>query len=158
MRALTPTLLGLAMAVVPAAAQTPAGSHTYDPKAEVTVTGTVVDVHEAKAKDDHPGLHFILRLAAEPATGPKPAPAPGVGEQTPEVPVDNPQPGTVEVHACPVRLLSQLDFPIEKGDELTVTGSRPNNGPVLIAREIKKGLTTLQLRDEKGVPIWVDLP
>ena len=44
------------------------------------------------------------------------------------------------------------------GDKLTVTGSRPGGGKVLIARELKRGTVTLQLRDEKGVPIWTGLP
>ena len=61
-------------------------------------------------------------------------------------------------HACPVRLLSQLDFPIETGDEITVTGSRPGSGPILIAREIKKGVVSLTLRDDEGEPIWAGLP
>jgi hypothetical protein len=140
--------------------------HKYDPSAEVTVTGVVADYHESKKRGDHPGLHFILEVPPAPA---ETAPAAEEAETTdlapqaesPETAVEAAPPAeveTLEVHACPVRLLSQLDFPIEKGDELTVSGSRPGGGEVIIAREIKKGTVSLQLRDEKGVPIWTGLP
>lgn len=179
MRALSVSAVFLCVALVatPARAQK---LHKYDPGAEVTVTGVVVDYHESKKRSDHPGLHFILEVptaAAEtlpaadeagtaalvPETGATEAGAGKLAreagateasvEATPPAEVE-----TLEVHACPVRLLSQLDFPIEKGDELTVTGSRPGGGEVLIAREIKKGTVSLQLRDDKGVPIWTGFP
>jgi hypothetical protein len=165
MRALSAALLGLAVAATPALAQT---AHRYDPEAEVTITGVVVDYHESKAKNDHPGLHFILEIPgapAEPAPAPEPPPSAPAAYLAPEA-ADSGGPGeeaptptpaeTVEVHACPIKLLSQLDFPIEKGDEITVTGSR--SGDVVIARVVKKGSAELQLRDEEGVPIWTGLP
>jgi hypothetical protein len=74
----------------------------------------------------------------------------------PEPPVA--EANTVEVHACPMDLLGYLDFLIEEGDELTITGSRPAAGPIIIAREIVKGTVKLQVRDAEGVPIWEDLP
>jgi hypothetical protein len=161
MRALSVAPLVLAVAATPALAQK---AHKYDPEAEVTITGKVVDLHESTAKNDHPGLHFILEIAgapAEPAPAPEPEPpaaadlpADAVPPGTPGKPT--PPAETVEVHACPVKLLSQLDFPVEKGDEVTVTGSR--SGDVVIARVIKKGSAELQLRDADGVPIWTGLP
>jgi hypothetical protein len=104
----------------------PAKAPEYDPQFEVTLKGTVEDLHESKTRGDHPGLHVILRTETE----------------------------TVEVHACPVRFLKDLEFVIEKGDELTVVGSRPGEGEVLVAREITKGQTSLILRDKKGDPVW----
>ena len=98
-------------------------------------------------------------VAPEPAAGTEPgAPAaPG-----PAAPVEPEPPAveaeTVEVHACPMDLLGYLDFTVEKGDELTVTGSRPGDGSILVARELVKGTVKLQVRDPKGVPIWTDLP
>jgi hypothetical protein len=50
--------------------------------------------------------------------------------------------------------MSELEFTIEKGDELTIVGSRPEAGGVLIAREITKGQTSLILRDKTGAPVW----
>jgi len=132
MRTLAVVVLAGAMAASPALAQPPAAhppaarAPEYDPAAEITVKGVVEDIHESKLKLDHPGLHLILKTETE----------------------------TVEVHACPVRFLSELDFTVEKGDTLTVIGSRPKAGDLVIAREITKGQISLTLRDKKGVPIW----
>ena len=98
----------------------------YDAKAEVTIKGVVEDFHESKMRGDHPGLHLIVKTDTE----------------------------TVEIHACPVRFMSELEFKIEKGDTVTVVGSRPEAGGVVIAREITKGQTGLIVRDKDGVPVW----
>jgi hypothetical protein len=113
-------------AQVPPAPAPPAKAPEYDPKAEVTIKGVVDDFHEAKQKGDHPGLHLILKTETE----------------------------TVEVHACPVQFMSELEFTIEKGDTLTVVGSRPEAGGIVVAREITKGQTSLILRDKTGAPVW----
>ena len=153
MRLLTAVLLGGVLGASPALAQAPPAPEPpakapatkapakppavkapeYDVKAEVTLKGVVEDFHESKMRGDHPGLHFILKV--ETGTGTEPE--------------------TVEVHACPVRFMSDLEFAIEKGDTLTVVGSRPEAGGLLIAREITKGQMSLILRDAKtGEPIW----
>jgi len=151
MRLLTAVLLGGVLGASPALAQAPpapeppakapaakapakapaAKAPEYDVKAEVTLKGVVEDFHESKMRGDHPGLHFILKVET--------------GTET----------ETVEVHACPVRFMSDLEFAIEKGDTLTVLGSRPEAGGLVIAREITKGQMSLILRDAKtGEPIW----
>jgi hypothetical protein len=99
----------------------------YDPAAEVTVRGEVQQVHESKVATDHPGLHVVLKTEAE----------------------------TVEVHACPVRFLHELEFTIVTGDTLTVLGSRPKGAAVIVAREIRKGQESIVLRDARGVPNWL---
>jgi hypothetical protein len=146
MRLLAAILLGGGLAAAPALGQEPpapappaqapaakapakapaAKAPEYDPKAEVTIKGVVEEIHESKTRGDHPGLHFVLTLETE----------------------------TVEVHACPVRFLSELEFTIEKGDTLTVLGSRPEAGGIVVAREITKGQTSLILREKTGAPIW----
>src|SRR5512143_87671 len=109
------------------APKAPAGKvPEYDPKAVVTIKGVVDEVHESKMRGDHPGLHLILKTETE----------------------------SVEVHACPVRFLSDLEFTVEKGDLLTVEGSRPDPAGIVVAREITKGQISLRLRDEKGAPVW----
>jgi hypothetical protein len=92
----------------------------------VTLKGVVEDIHESKAKADHPGLHFILKTATE----------------------------SVEVHTCPVPFMNDLEFTIAKGDEVTVEGSRPDPTGIVIAREITKGQTGLIVRDKTGAPVW----
>jgi hypothetical protein len=145
MRRLAAVLLGgflaapLATAQAPPAAAPPAGAPKapaakapavkapeYDTKTEVTIKGVVDDFHESKMRGDHPGLHLMLKTETE----------------------------VVEVHACPVRFMSELEFAIEKGDEVTVVGSRPEAGGIVVAREITKGQTSLILRDKTGAPVW----
>jgi hypothetical protein len=99
----------------------------YDPAAETTVRGTVDAIHESKIASDHPGLHLVLKTEE--------------GQ-------------TVEVHACPVRFLTDLEISIEKGDRLTVVGARSAGEEAIVAREIKRGTTTVILRDAKGAPVW----
>ena len=86
----------------------------------------VEDFHESQVRGDHPGLHLIVKAETE----------------------------TVEVHACPVRFMKELEFALEKGDTITVVGSRPEAGGVLVAREVTKGQTSLILRDKTGAPVW----
>jgi hypothetical protein len=118
----------LAQATVPPAKPAPgAKAPEYDPKAEITFKGTIEDYHESQVRGDHPGLHLIVKTETE----------------------------TIEVHACPVRYMRELDFPLEKGDEVTIVGSRPGGTGLVVAREITKGQATLTLREKSGAPIWV---
>jgi hypothetical protein len=127
MRAFVVVCFGAAMAAAPALAQAPPKAPEYDVAAEVTVRGEVTEIHESKLATDHPGLHLILKNEDE----------------------------TVEVHACPVRFLNELEFEIAAGDKLVVIGSRPRKGAVIVAREITKGQLSLILRDKNGVPNWL---
>jgi hypothetical protein len=118
----------LAQATVPPAKPAPgAKAPEYDPKAEITFKGTIEDYHESQVRGDHPGLHLIVKTETE----------------------------TIEVHACPVRYMKELDFPLEKGDEVTIVGSRPGGTGIVVAREITKGQATLTLREKSGAPVWV---
>ena len=132
MRLLLTALLGGALAASPVFAQAPPGKASgpkapeYDTKAEITLQGTVEDFHESQMRGDHPGLHLIVKTETE----------------------------SVEVHACPVRFMKELEFSIAKGDVLKIVGSRPGGTGVVIAREITKGQTSLILRDKTGVPVW----
>jgi hypothetical protein len=136
MRILTALVVGGLLAASPALAQTPpakapakkapAKAPEYDPKAEVTIEGVVEDFHESQMRGDHPGLHLIVKTETE----------------------------TVEVHACPVRFMKELEFAIEKGDTVKVVGSRPDPDGIVVAREVTKGQTSLILRDKDGTPVW----
>jgi hypothetical protein len=114
------------LAVARSAGGAPPRSPEYDPSAEVTLRGQVTEIHESKLASDHPGLHLRLQTEDE----------------------------TVEIHACPVRFLKELEFTIEPGDSLVVVGSRPKGAATVVAREISKGQLKLILRDPKGVPNW----
>ncbi|MGB9772911.1 MAG: OB-fold nucleic acid binding domain-containing protein [Bacteroidota bacterium] len=67
--------------------------------------------------------------------------------------------GKIDVYLGPSWYLSQksaLGGSLKTGDELTVTGSKVSlrGTDVLIAAEVRKGSTTLQLRDKDGYPLW----
>jgi hypothetical protein len=126
MRATVLSVATLLLAAASVCAQAPAAGE-YDATTEVTVRGEVAATHESKVATDHPGLHLMLKTDKE----------------------------TVEVHACPVRFLSELDFTVRPGDTLTVTGSRKTDPAVIVARELRKGQLSLVLRDEKGAPNWL---
>jgi hypothetical protein len=133
MRFFVAALLGGLLVASPLLAQTPPAkaptpkAPEYDPTAEVTFTGVVEDFHESQLRGDHPGLHLMVKTETE----------------------------SIEVHACPVRFLKELDFALDKGDTVKVIGSRPGGTGVVIAREITKGQTSLILRDKAGAPVWV---
>lgn len=130
METLVVALLGGLLAAAPALVQAPPAkapkTPAYDTKAEVTITGVVDDLHESKLRADHPGLHLIVKTETE----------------------------AVEVHTCPVRFMKDLEFGVEKAETVTVIGSRPGGTGVVLAREIKKGQTSLSCRDKAGVPAW----
>jgi hypothetical protein len=127
MRVRVVVVSGALFAAAQAIAQIAPRSPEYDPSAEVKVRGVVTDVHESKLATDHPGLHLILQTEDE----------------------------TLEVHACPVRFLRELEFTIEIGDTLAVVGSRRKGGKLIVAREITKGQLSLILRDKNGAPNWL---
>ena len=62
----------------------------------------------------------------------------------------------VDVRVGPASFVSSRNFTLEKGDHLTVVGSKVtmDGQEVVIAREIKKGDQMLKLRDAKGFPLW----
>jgi hypothetical protein len=100
----------------------------YDPKTEVTFTGTVESVeHMGYANMRGNGIHLTVKSANE----------------------------TSDVHLGPAALIEgKMTF--KKGDTVQITGSKvPMMGKTaVIAREVKKGDQVLTLRDEKGVPVW----
>jgi len=63
---------------------------------------------------------------------------------------------TVEVQVGPQAYLKEHKFEVAKGDVVEVTGWRRKvrERELVIAREIVKGETRLQLRSETGAPLW----
>jgi hypothetical protein len=102
--------------------------HNYDPKTEVTLTGSVEAVDRAQyANMPRMGIHLILKTGNE----------------------------TTEVHLGPAAFVDRK-MTFEKDDTVQITGSKVTmmGKTVVIAREIKKGNEVLKLRDENGVPLW----
>jgi hypothetical protein len=66
--------------------------------------------------------------------------------------------GILDVHLGPTTFLNQHHFALAKDDQIEVTGSKfAEHLPVLIiAKELKKGQSFLELRDITGKPLWMD--
>jgi hypothetical protein len=105
----------------------------YDPKAEVTVQGTVDKVEQmsdlSMSGMNMPGagLHLLLKTDKE----------------------------TLDVHLGPAAFVEKT-MKFKEGDAIQVVGAKVTimGKPALIAREVKKGDETLKLRDAQGKPLW----
>jgi hypothetical protein len=105
------------------------GDSTYNPATEITLTGTIEEVKTAPSPGrGGGGLHVLLLTEA----------------------------GVSQVHLGPASFVSAKNVNLEKGDALTVVGSKitMQGEEIVIAREIRKGDQVLTLRDAKGLPLW----
>jgi hypothetical protein len=66
--------------------------------------------------------------------------------------------GILDVHLGPPAFLQQHHFMLAKDEKIEVTGSKvAEDLPVLlIAKELKKGQSFLELRDSNGKPLWIN--
>ncbi len=115
----------------------------YDSATVVTVTGTVqvVEQHQCSL-----GWRGLGSKVIHPATW--------VGTHA----TLSTEYGIVDVHFGPPTFLKQHHFTLAKDDQIEVTGSKfAEHLPVLIiAKELKKGQSFLELRDSTGKPLWMD--
>ena len=102
----------------------------YDPAAESTFKGTVEEVRNRQCPvSGGMGSHLILRLS--PTT-------------------------TIEVHLATTKYVKTYDLVFNKGDVVTVVGSKVQFEGVetIFAREVTVGSATYSFRDKNGTPIW----
>lgn len=121
-----------AMAAIPAVAgQKPdAGVPKYDPAAEATFKGTVVDVIDRQCPmSGGLGSHLMLKQADG---------------------------STIEVHLATTKFVKSFDLVFNKGDKVEVVGVKVNfeGKETIFAREVDRGSETFVFRDKNGVPIW----
>jgi DNA/RNA endonuclease YhcR with UshA esterase domain len=106
------------------------GKHmsNYDPKSEVTMSGTVDRVTQESGQRGWHGTHLFLKTDS----------------------------GTIEVHVGPTDYIAGQQFSFATGDVVEVTGSKikMQDQDAFIAREIKKAGKTLVLRNAQGIPNW----
>lgn len=101
----------------------------YNPAAVETVSGVVESVDKiTPMKGMYGGIHIVLKTDKE----------------------------AISVHLGPEWYIERLDTKIQKGDTIEVKGSRVTfaGKPAVIAAEVKKGDSTLVLRDSAGIPAW----
>lgn len=105
------------------------GMRGYDTATESTVTGTISEVKKTSPSGRGMGGRHLM--------------------------VETPS-GPVEVHVGPDWYVSSQSVAFEKGDALSIVGSRVKmaGSEALIAREIRKGDQVLTLRDANGIPRW----
>jgi hypothetical protein len=101
----------------------------YDLKTVETITGEIIsiDMKESK-KGNSKGIHLVLKTEKE----------------------------NIDVHLGPSWFIEKKDFKFNKNDKVTIKGSliKLNEKPAIIAAEIKKEGNVLELRNEKGLPLW----
>jgi hypothetical protein len=104
------------------------GGRYYDPGTEISVTGTVEEVLMQAGRAGATGLHLLVQDGEE----------------------------TYDVHVGPTFYLFPEGLEVQKGDQVSVTGSRIDlaGQPALIVKEISKGDFNITLRDDIGVPLW----
>jgi len=101
----------------------------YNPATIETLSGTVESVDKiTPMKGMNSGIHVMLKTDKE----------------------------TISVHVGPEWYIERQDVKLEKGDKIEVKGSRVTfaDKPAIIAAEVKKGDSTLVLRDGNGIPAW----
>ena len=101
----------------------------YNPATVETISGVVETVNKIKpAKGMYSGVHITVKTDKESA----------------------------DVHLGPEWYIERLDTKIEKGDKVEIKGSKVTiaGKPAIIAAEVKKGDSTLVLRDSSGIPAW----
>ena len=100
----------------------------YDVKSEVTVKGTVEEIKEVPNPKGQIGIYRMVKSGGE----------------------------ILEVRLCPNSFLKEFEVVFNKGDQLTITGSRVKveEKQVILARQIESGNNTITLRDPQGVPVW----
>ena len=101
----------------------------YNPATVETVSGVIESVDKiTPMKGMNSGIHVMLKTDKE----------------------------TISVHVGPEWYIERQDVKLEKGDKIEVKGSRVTfaGKPAIIAAEVKKGDSTLVLRDSSGIPAW----
>jgi len=101
----------------------------YNPQTEETIKAEVIKVETFKfPRGKHTGVHLVVKTDKE----------------------------TIPVHLGPSFFVDKLQVTFAPKDKVEVTGSRinPPRGPVIIAREVKKGDKVLKLRNPDGTPVW----
>jgi hypothetical protein len=68
--------------------------------------------------------------------------------------------GNITVYLAPLSFLEEQKISLKAGDELEVTGSKVTLGqqPALIVKDLRVGGKSITLRDDGGMPVWMEAP
>lgn len=101
----------------------------FNPKTVKTFTGTVLSVERTlMEKNMSYGIHLEVKTKSE----------------------------TISAHLGPAWYMDNQDIQFNKGDKITITGSRIKykNAPAIIIIKAIKDDLELKLRDKNGYPVW----
>ena len=101
----------------------------YDSATMVDVLAVVTDIREVPRGSPLAGIHLILKEES----------------------------GVLDAYLGPKDFVKQFEINFVKGDEVQVIGSKVKMASgvyVVLAREVRKGETTLYCRRKKGEPNW----
>ena len=101
----------------------------YDPATVVDLPVVVTDVREASGEDGLKGVRLLTRTEAD---------------------------APIDVYLGPSDYIKDFEIVFVKGDRIQIIGSKVKIGgaSIVLAREVRKGSTTLYLRDRNGDPYW----
>src|SRR5271169_1202972 len=123
-------LLACLLRALPLIAQhkQPPSAPKYDPQAETKLKGTIEEVKLPPKGSEKEIAHLLVKSGAN----------------------------TVDVYPCPQSFLAEMGVSFNKGDEISLTGSKVKQGEaeLVLAREVVRGNDTVVLRDDKGSPVW----
>src|SRR6056297_519182 len=108
----------------------PMYSRNFDVNSMETIEGEVTEVTIQTGRNNMgtPGVHLVVKT----------------------------ENASIPVHLGPVWYMEQQEYHFEKGDQVTVYGSRITfqDAPAIIAVNVKRGDMVLQLRNRQGMPNW----
>ena len=107
------------------------GVPAYNPAAIVHSRFQVVEFKVVPAPEPLEGAHLFVKN--------------GTGE-------------TLDVFLGPAKYIKIFNLPLNAGDKVDVLGSEVKfkGANLVLGREVTKGAVTMILRDETGVPMWLD--
>ena len=105
----------------------------YDGASVVDIDMIVAEVREVAKGNPLPGVHLMAR---------------------PESARADSEP--VDVYVAPVAFLKMMEFTFHARDRLEVKGSKVKMGNVfvILSSEVRRGDSTLYVRDRNGEPVW----
>jgi hypothetical protein len=103
-------------------------SQNYNVNTVETLKGQITRIDKMSSGKNSSGIHLVLKTDKD----------------------------SIAVHVGPEWYLTKQNVQLNVNDNIEVKGSQItyNNKPAIIAAEIKKGNSTLTLRDSKGFPLW----
>lgn len=108
--------------------QSPFGRPVYNTATVTTINGTIQGIEKVSNGTKNNGIHLLVKTKS----------------------------GTIPVHLGPQWYMEDKMDNIKEGTHVEVEGSKVtvNAKPAIIARSVKSGDHTIQLRDADGRPLW----